>query len=214
MKKVLVTGGSRGIGEAIVEKFSSNGYEVYAPNRDELNLSVIPQLTNTNFDVIVNNAGVNILNDMATTGFDLQRTMDVNFYAPTQIIKQCLNHMMLNQYGRIVNMGSVWIDFAKQNRFAYSASKNALHALTKSIAVEYGKHNILCNTVSPGFINTDMTYKNNTDEQLEELIGKIPVGRLGQPSEVADMVFFLCDNNDFINGQNFIIDGGYSCSAH
>ena len=214
MKKVLVTGGSRGIGEAIVEKFSSNGYEVWAPNRDELNLSRPFKLKQTDFDIIVNNAGINMLSEVGTSGYELHTTMQVNFFAPLTIVQQCLDHMLGNNFGRIVNIGSVWCEFAKPSRMVYSASKNALHAFTKSVAVEYGIHNVLCNTVSPGFIKTDMTYKNNTDGELNAIIDTIPVGRLGEPSEVADMVFFLCDNNNFINGQNFIIDGGYSCSAH
>lgn len=121
--------------------------------------------------------------------------------------------MKKQNYGRIINIGSVWLDYAKPGRLAYSASKNALHSLTKSITSEYGAYNILANTVSPGFFITDMTFQNNTEEDIKELRSKIPIGRLGYTSEIADLVYFLSVNNSYISGQNIVIDGGYSCTA-
>jgi 3-oxoacyl-[acyl-carrier protein] reductase len=121
--------------------------------------------------------------------------------------------MKKQNYGRVVNIGSVWVDYAKPGRSSYSASKNALHSLTKAITSEYGTYNILANTVSPGFFMTDMTFQNNTEEAITELRSKIPVGRLGYSSEVADLVYFLCVSNSYISGQNIVIDGGYSCTA-
>ena len=112
-----------------------------------------------------------------------------------RLFKLCLPYMKKQNYGRIINIGSVWVDYAKPGRSAYSASKNALHSLTKAITSEYGPCNILANTVSPGFLMTDMTFQNNTEEDLKEIRSKIPVGRLGYTNEVADLVYFLTDHS-------------------
>jgi NAD(P)-dependent dehydrogenase (short-subunit alcohol dehydrogenase family) len=121
--------------------------------------------------------------------------------------------MIDQRFGRIVNIGSIWIDLAKPKRLAYSASKNALHSLTKSITVEHGAHNIIANTVSPGYISTELTHKNNSKEDLDSIAKGIPVGRLGYPEEVARLVYSLCVDNNYIAGQNIKIDGGYTCAA-
>ncbi len=209
---VLVTGGSRGIGKAIVDVFVSNGHSVYSPTRTELDLTQPVNLTNREFDIVINCAGINPIKFLDSISSD--EVMWVNYYSPLEIIQQCIPYMINKQYGRIVNIGSVWIDTAKQGRLAYSASKNALHALTKAITAEYGHWNILANTVSPGFIETDLTFKNNTPEDILKIIHNIPVSRLGKPEEVAKLVYQLTIDNDYISGQNIRIDGGFSCTTY
>ena len=108
----------------------------------------------------------------------------------------------------------MWIDTAKTGRLAYSASKSALHALTKAITAEYGHWNILTNTVSPGFIETELTLQNNTPEDILKILHNVPVSRLGKPREVARLVYQLTVENTFISGQNIIIDGGFSCTTY
>lgn len=208
----LVTGGSRGIGKAIVDVFVSNGHSVYSPTRTELDLTQPVNLTNREFDIVINCAGINPIKFLDSISSD--EVMRVNYYSPLEIIQQCIPYMVNKQYGRIVNIGSVWIDTAKQGRLAYSASKNALHALTKAITAEYGHWNILANTVSPGFIETDLTFKNNTPEDILKMIHNIPVSRLGKPEEVAKLVYQLTIDNDYISGQNIRIDGGFSCTTY
>lgn len=210
--RILVTGSSRGIGRSIAERFIQEGHSVYAPSREELNLSKEVFLSDTKFDVVINNAGINPLKDILDV--DDQEVMRVNYLSPLEILQQCLPYMVQQKFGRIVNIGSVWTDLAKPKRSAYSASKSALHSLTKSITAEYASKNILANTVSPGFIGTDLTYQNNSKDELEKIMQGVPVGRLGTPSEVADLVYFLsCSQNNFISGQNIFIDGGYTCTA-
>lgn len=216
-KKVLVTGGSGDIGECIVTVFQSNGFSVDSPTRNILDLSKPNDIFKQefNYDIVVNCAGINEikkLSEIPSWDIDnLINTMNVNFFSPYSILNVCLPHMVKNKYGRIVNIGSIWEKFTKEGRSSYSISKSALHALTKSIAVEYGKHGILCNTISPGFIDTKLTTKNNNDDDITKIIETIPIGRLGKPEEVATFVYQLCVNNTFINGQNIFIDGGYSC---
>lgn len=207
--KVLITGGSGGIGSAIVTEFRSYGHEVYAPSRIELNLAEPVKLQENNFDIVVNNAGINPLSPISQITDDV--VMTVNYISPLQIIQQCLPYMTSNRYGRIVNVGSVWVEQTKHNRAAYSASKSALNSLSRSITAEYAKYNILANTVSPGFIDTALTHKNNSTEELARIEAMIPAGRLGMPVEIAKLIYSLTAENSYISGQNIIIDGGFSC---
>jgi 3-oxoacyl-[acyl-carrier protein] reductase len=209
---VLVTGGSRGIGKAIVDIFVNNGHSVYSPTRKELDLSQPIKLNNCEFDIVINCAGINPIKKLEDISGD--EVMRINYFSPLEIIQQCIPYMVNNHYGRIINIGSIWIDLMKPGRLAYSASKNALHSLTKSITAEYGHFNILTNTISPGFIETDLTYQNNTQEQLDSLACLIPLGRLGTPEEVAKITYQLTVDNNYISGQNIIIDGGYSCTIY
>jgi 3-oxoacyl-[acyl-carrier protein] reductase len=210
--KVLVTGGSRGIGKAIVTLFKEKGHDVYSPTREELDLTKNFTLIKSNFDIIVNNAGINPLKQIEE--INDREVMQVNYHAPLSIIQQCIPYMLNNGYGRIINLGSIWIELAMSRRLAYSASKNALHALTKAITSEYSDKGIIANTISPGFIGTYLTYQNNSESELQQIKDKIPLKRLGTPEEVAKLVYQLTVENSFITGQNIIIDGGYSCTAH
>lgn len=209
--RVLVTGGSRGIGRSIVQQFIEHGHEIYSPTREELDLRLEAKLIDTNFDIIINNAGINPLESIEN--IDTYEVMKINYFSPLYIIQQCLPYMINQKYGRIINIGSIWIDIAKPLRSAYSASKAALHSLTKSLTSEYAEFNILTNTISPGFIATDLTFKNNSQDDIEKIIENIPIKRLGTTQEIAELVLFLCTKNSFISGQNIIIDGGYSCCA-
>lgn len=207
---VLITGGSRGIGFAIKQKFINEKHTVFAPTRTELDLSNDVNLVNREFDIVINNAGINPLSGILDMSKDV---MQINYFAPLQIIQQCLPYMIKCGYGRIVNIGSIWIELSKAKRAAYSASKTALDSLSRSITSEYSHYNILCNTVSPGFIATDLTYQNNTEIELNKKIQSVPLKRLGKAEEIADLVYYLTIQNTFITGQNIIIDGGYSCTA-
>ena len=208
--KILVTGGSRGIGKAIVTLFKENDHSVYSPTREELDLTKNFILVKTDFDIIINNAGINPLKYIEE--IDNNKVMQVNYQSPLSIIQQCLPYMLNKGYGRIINIGSIWIELAKPKRLAYSVSKNALHALTKSIVAEYGDQGIIANTVSPGFIGTDLTYQNNSELEIQNITNQISLKRLGTPEEVAKLVYQLTVENSYIAGQNIIIDGGYSCT--
>jgi 3-oxoacyl-[acyl-carrier protein] reductase len=210
--RVLVTGGSRGIGKAIVDEFQKHGHIVYSPTREDIDLSNKISLKFTEFDVIINNAGINPIKPV--TEISSEEVIRVNYLSPLEITQQCLPFMIHQNYGRIINIGSIWIDLAKPGRLAYSASKNALHSLTKALTAEYAQYNILSNTVSPGFILTDLTTQNNTNEELDELAENIPVKRLGLPKEIAKLTYLLSIENTYISGQNIIIDGGYSCTTY
>ena len=208
--KVLVTGGSGGIGSAIVSKFRSLGHTVDAPTRLELDLTKEITLVNIDYDVVINNAGINPLRPI--TDVTDSEVMMVNYFSPLRIVQQCLPYMKERKYGRIVNIGSIWCEQTKKNRSAYSASKSALNTLSRSITAEYSEYNILANTLSPGFIATELTYRNNDAVELEKRIASIPVGRLGTPEEISDVVYFLTIHNSYISGQNIIVDGGFSCT--
>ena len=113
--RILITGGSRGIGKDICEKFEKEGFEVIAPTRKELDLSQPFSLSTDKIDILVNNAGINIV-DSIFEGENYEEIMNINYFSPLKLIKHCLPYMKKQNYGRIINIGSVWVDYAKSGR--------------------------------------------------------------------------------------------------
>lgn len=215
----LVTGGSRGIGKAVCEKFEAMGYDVVAPTRAELDLSSsvsVERFLELNekdvYDVIVNNAGINDVNDIENvTDDEIERAMSINLVTPLKLLRKFVPAMKERQYGRIVNIGSIWSIVSKRGRVVYSMTKHGIHGITKTLAVELAEYNILVNTVCPGFTLTELTYKNNTAEQIKRIEQDIPIGRMAQPDEIADAIAYLADErNTYLTGQLIAVDGGFT----
>ena len=101
--------------------------------------------------------------------------------------------------------------FGELSRKRDSATKNGIHGVTNTLAVELAKYNILVNTVCPGFTLTELTKKNNTAEEIKKISDEIPMGRMAEPKEIAQVVYFLCsDDNTYLTGQKITVDGGYA----
>ena len=114
-------------------------------------------------------------------------------------------------YGRIVNIASIWSIITRERRTAYAITKSGILGLTKTSAVELAPYNILVNAVSPGFTLTELTKATLSEQEYTSLSKIVPVGRFAQPVEIARIVLFLAsDMNTYISGQNIIIDGGYT----
>jgi 3-oxoacyl-[acyl-carrier protein] reductase len=215
----LITGGSRGIGYAIAEKFIANDINILVPTRNEMNLlsdeSIEKYMADlkTKVDIIINNAGINpiaAINDIKDN--EINETIQINLIAPLKIIKCLVPGMIENRYGRIVNISSIWSMVSKPGRSVYSASKSGLNALTRTLAVELAKNNILINAVAPGFVNTELTRKNNSTEEIISIGKSIPIKRLAEPVEIAELVYFLVSEaNTYLTGQTIFIDGGFTC---
>lgn len=219
MKCALITGGSRGIGRAIVARYQKAGFEVFFPSRAELNLlskdsvdAFISRNKDKKIDVIINNAGINDINLIEdVTDEEIDNMLTTNLISPIRLIRGFVGQMKQRNFGRIVNIGSVWAVVSKAGRSIYSASKNGLHGITNTLALELAPYNILVNTVCPGFVLTELTSKNNTPEQIAALAKDIPLGRLAQPEEIAELVYFLgSENNTYLTGQKIIADGGFT----
>lgn len=220
MERVLITGGSRGIGKAIARKFKEEGYEVITPTRQELNLSdmssiedyILAQKDRPPFDVIINNAGCNdihLVEDI--TDGEMLEMINVNLIAPIRLLRGLIVQMKKQKYGRIVNIASIWAVVSKAGRCVYSATKNGLHGVTNTLAVELAEYNILVNTVCPGFTLTELTRKNNTAEEIAQISKEIPLGRMAEPEEIAKVVYFLASKeNTYLTGQKIVVDGGFS----
>lgn len=214
----LVTGASRGIGQAIANKFREMGYNVLTPAREELDLSSNSSIdefarSTGRIDVLVNNAGINPLAGIhELEDKDLTDTLQTNLLAPIRLIQRVIPSMIEQKYGRIVNISSIWSQKTKQRRISYSTTKSALNGMTRAIAVESAPYNVLVNALAPGFVNTALTKLNNTPEEIERIANSIPMGRLAEPEEIAEVVCFLgSEKNTYISGQTIFVDGGFTC---
>ena len=214
----LVTGASRGIGRAVAARFEELGARVLAPPRAELDLadsaSVDRYLARLDqpIDILVNDAGVNQLAGLVETDDDLLRdTLEVNLIAPLRLARALAPAMAERGWGRVVNVTSVWTVVARERRLPYIVSKTGLNGLTRAMAVEFGSRGVLVNAVAPGFVMTEMTTRNNTPEQLQVIAEGVPLRRLAEPNEIAELVAFLASaRNSFMTGQVLVCDGGYS----
>ena len=214
----LVTGASRGIGRAVATRFEQLGARVLTPSRSDLDLAD-PASTDRYvagldqpIDILVNDAGINHLARLEETDDDTLREMlEVNLVAPLRLARALAPAMAQRGWGRVVNVSSVWAIVAKERRLPYIVAKTGLNGLTRAMAVEFGPRGVLVNSVAPGFVLTEMTTRNNSEKELEAIAQAVPLRRMAQPEEIAELVAFLASSrNSFMTGQVIVCDGGYS----
>jgi acetoacetyl-CoA reductase len=234
----LVTGGTRGIGLAICERLIDRGVEVaagYAGRHDQARqfadkyadrgvsihqgnigrnedcVRVIDEVIGTHghLDILVNNAGITVdktVRKMAPEEWD--HVLHVNLSGAFYLSRAVLQHMLDRGHGRIINISSVIGSAGGFGQANYAAAKSGMFGLTMSLALETASKGITVNTVTPGYITTEMTAA-VPDNVMENIIARIPVGRLGEPGEVARVVEFLADpESGYITGQVYPVNGG------
>jgi len=240
-KIAVVTGASNGIGSAISRKLCSLDYFIVAVDIDEVkgqsfkselgksnavffkcdiqSENEVKSLFNfitTNYgriDVLINNAGIirdNLIQNMSSDDFD--KVISVNLKGTWLMCREAASLMKAQNYGRIVNIASrAWLGNPGQSN--YAASKAGVVSLTRVLALELGRHNVLVNAVAPGLIDTPLT-QSLPDNVLQKLIESQPTKTIGSPEDVAQAVAFLADDKTkFITGQTIYVDGGKSIGA-
>lgn len=237
IKNVLISGGSRGIGRACVEYFSKKGYKVaflYEKNTeaaektaadfdslaikcdiaDPLSVRHAIEIIKENLggiDVLVNNAAISVIKpfDMFTDD-EWGRMMSVNLSGAFYLSRELVPYMISQKWGRIINIGSMWGKVGASCEVPYSTTKAGIRGFTLSLSKELAPSGITVNCVEPGVIATEMNACLD-EESIRELSEETPIGRLGEPSEVAEAVgFFASDEASFITGQILGVDGGFA----
>tara|TARA_B100000959_G_scaffold154713_1_gene162143 strand:- start:158 stop:868 length:711 start_codon:yes stop_codon:yes gene_type:complete len=233
MKTALITGATRGIGNAIALHLKNEGFRVLGTATSSAGVSKLEEegieglaldlnsaeskekfweqveKKEVQISVLVNNAGITRDNIVLRMSEDeWLDIMNVNLNSAFYLSKKVLKMMLKLKWGRIINITSTSASIGNKGQSNYSAAKAGVEAFTKSLAREVGSRNITINSIAPGFIDTDMTQQNdgvNTDELIKE----IPLGRFGKPDEVAHLASFLCSEEaSYITGQIIHINGG------
>jgi NAD(P)-dependent dehydrogenase (short-subunit alcohol dehydrogenase family) len=243
-KIALVTGGGSGIGKEVCKVLAKQGAHVIVVDvntdsakgtideitangntAEALTLDVTNQAAVTtsfeklkSLDLLINCAGISHIGSATSTNeTDFEKVFQVNVKGVYNCLQAGVNVMKKSGGGSIVNISSIAAKVGLSDRFAYSMSKGAVHAMTMSVAKDYIKDNIRCNSVSPGRVHTPFVdgflkknYPGQEAEMFEKLSKTQPIGRMGLPIEVAHQVLYLCSEEaSFITGSDFSIDGGF-----
>jgi len=232
-KTLLITGGLGDFGKVIVKKFIDLGCKViitttnknkeknskkikifYLDFRNENSINEFEKKIRNikKIDYLINNAGINILDSIYNIKKkNLLDITNINLVGPTWLTSIVAAKMKKNRSGKIINISSIYGTVGKEKRSLYSITKFGLIGLTKSSSLDLAKFNILVNSISPGVFNTKLTKKILKKNGMKKIKLKIPLKKLGNPESLANLCIFLCSNyNNYITGQNIIIDGGYT----
>ena len=239
-KTAVITGGTRGIGYAVAQKFAEHGaklvliaahggekaeeavkkltddgaearlYVCNIANPEEVNKTAEQILADFGgIDILVNNAGItrdNLLPALSVE--DIDDVIDVDLKGAIYVTKAFIRTFVKRKAGSIINISSVVGMMGNKGQTNYAAAKAGIIGFTKSVAKEYGRRNIRCNAIAPGYIATDMTAALSA-EVTEELTKQLPIGRLGKPEDVAELALFLAgDASGYITGEVIKVDGG------
>jgi 2-keto-3-deoxy-L-fuconate dehydrogenase len=245
-KTAIVTGGASGIGRAISVLFANQGAYVYildldekgsaetveeiqkkggsaeyyicAVNQEEAVEKTIQYIVNRRIpDILVNNAGIAHIGNLENTSTaDLEKLFSVNVKGVFLMLKACIPYMK-QKGGVVLNMASIAALVGLSDRFAYTMTKGAVAAMTLSVAKDYIRYNIRCNSISPARVHTPFVdgfitknYPGLEEEMFKKLSASQPIGRMAKPEEVASLALYLCsDEASFITGNDYPIDGGF-----
>ncbi len=236
-KVAMITGASRGIGEAIARRFAAAGFDLVLTcinNIDRMEALGAELSANNHVsvkcfkgdmgdeetvahifdsidgvDVLVNNAGISYVGLLQDMEADeWHRVMSTNLDSIFLTSKQAIKRMLYVHEGRIINISSMWGNVGASMEVAYSASKGGMNAFTKALAKELSPSNIQVNAIACGVIDTDMN-SHLTEEEREELTSQIPAGRYGTPEEVAELAYMLAVAPAYLTGQIITMDGGF-----
>ena len=236
MKKVLITGATGGIGKSLVDVFYKAGYFVILIARNKEKLNKLSEKYKKNcktfvcnlsdeeavktmakqileefsvVDVLINNAGVTddqLFIKMDSSKWDT--VINLNLKSNFVLTNKLIRPMIKNKWGRIINITSVVCHTGNPGQANYCASKSGIIGMSKSIAIEVAKKGVTVNCISPGFIETEMTLKLN-DDQKENILKKIPMGKVGKVEDVANCAIFLASSaSEYITGQTIHVNGG------
>ena len=216
--KALILGGKGDIGAAVADRLRLVGHEVMAVGRDDFDLTNVTQIDSFfeshggGFDLLIHSGGYNVPKNFdALTDEEIRLCIDSNLFGFLDVVRHCSHHWQARQFGRVVVLSSLYGFMGRRGRLPYVMSKHALNGAVKTLAIELAASGVLVNSVSPGYIATALTYRNNSISDIDKITSGIPLGRMGAPSEIAKVVEFLCsDLNTYINGQDIVVDGGYS----
>ncbi len=243
-KTVIVTGAARGIGQATAMRFLEEGYSVAMLDNNstglsaaveeaghtdrvlkvECDVSSTDQVTRSvalvadrfgRIDALVNNAGIADFLPVTETTFEVwNEILATNLNGPFLCSQACIPHMIEQQSGAIVNLTSISGLRASTLRTAYGTSKAALAHFSKQLSAELGEHGIRVNSVAPGPIDTAMAKKVHSPEIRADYHAQIPLNRYGLEAEVANVIYFLCnDESSFVTGQEICVDGGFETTG-
>ncbi|WP_268225279.1 SDR family NAD(P)-dependent oxidoreductase [Sinomicrobium oceani] len=239
-KTAIVTGGNSGLGYATAKKLCDNGIKTYiigrTPEKTEAackeigelafpvifdlnNLEGIPGMIkdiakNGPIDILVNNAGINMKKEFIdVTDADFESIIHTNVFSVFSVSREVVKIMKENGGGSIVNISSMTSQYGIPKVIAYSASKSAIEGMTRAMAVELAQYGIRVNCVAPGFIKTKMSSKalDNDPERKNKVLSRTPMGKLGDPSDIGDAVFYYATSESkFTTGTILPVDGGNS----